>query len=97
MNSMNQMRQRIKVAEVDVEDVHSEADIVRTTYTMPLVESEAIDALRKRIAKENGEILNRSEVVRIGLLALHGMSNSKIKNLLADLERYRPGRRKKED
>lgn len=95
MNSMNQMRQRIKV--VDVEDVHSEVDIVRTTYTMPLAESEAIDVLRKRIAKENGEILNRSEVVRIGLLALHGMSNSKIKNLLVDLERYRPGRRKKED
>lgn len=94
MFSMNRMNQKIKATDVD--DAPSEADIVRATYTMPQAESEAIDGLRKRIAKENGEILNRSEVVRMGLLALQGMSNNKMKNLLANLERYQPGRKKKD-
>lgn len=91
---MNQIKQEIKATEI--EDAHSEADIIRTTYTMPQAESDAIDGLRKRIVKENGEILNRSEVVRMGLLALQGMSNNKLKSLLVDLERYRPGRKKKD-
>lgn len=95
MISMNHIQDNIKTT--DVAETSVEADIVRATYTMPHVESEAIDGLRKRIAKENGEILNRSEVVRMGLLALQGMSNNKLKNLLAELERCRPGRKKKQE
>jgi hypothetical protein len=92
---MNQIKQKIKVIEVPQKKRDLDQDIVRTTFTMPESESEAIDVLRKRIVKENGEILNRSEAVRIGLLALQSLPNSKMKTLLSDLERYRPGRKKK--
>lgn len=95
MNSMNQLKQKIKAIEIPQRKRDVDHDIVRTTFTMPEPESEAIDVLRKRIVKENGEILNRSEAVRIGLLALQGLSISKMKALLSDLERYRPGRKRK--
>jgi len=62
------------------------------TFALPIDDSQRIERLRVALAKR-GHLLNRSEVVRLGLLALEGLSGERTNTLVAKLERRRPGRK----
>lgn len=74
---------------------NDDADIIRATFTMPKSDLDSIEELRRRLVKESGEIFNRSEVIRAGLLALQGLPESRLRGVTKQLERFRPGRSKK--
>lgn len=91
---MNHMSKNVNQKSQHAPPAEADDGIVRATYTMPSAEADAIEALRRRVTKSSDDIPNRSEIVRLGLLALQGMSDLKLKALMRDLERYRPGRKK---
>jgi hypothetical protein len=61
------------------------------TFSLSPDDRERIDALRARLGRE-GLLLNRSEVVRLGLLALDGQPATSIASIFEHLKRLRPGR-----
>lgn len=65
--------------------------VVRATFSLPGSALGEIDALRKKLALD-GYILNKSEVVRVGLVALDGLTNKHTKAVICELERLRAGR-----
>jgi len=63
------------------------------TFSIPTEDAARIERLRLVVARA-GHLLNRSEVVRLGLLALENANSSAVEDLVAKLERKRPGRAK---
>lgn len=92
---MNHMKQLVKIKEASYKGLGpAENSIVRVTYTIPRDDVETIEVLRRRFSTGADEMLNKSEVVRAGLLALQGMTEAKLRQLVKRLERYKPGRPK---
>lgn len=62
-----------------------------STFSIPPAEGDRIDRVRIRLAQA-GHLLNRSEVVRLGLIALEDVHQDTIGTLVDRLDRMRPGR-----
>lgn len=62
-----------------------------STFSIPPAEEDRIDRVRLRLAQA-GHLLNRSEVVRLGLIALEDVHEDTIGTLVDRLDRMRPGR-----
>ncbi len=65
---------------------------MRATFSLSPDDFERIESLRSALAKE-GHILNKSEIVRLALLALATSSPAQRNPVLVDLARLKPGRR----
>jgi hypothetical protein len=61
------------------------------TFSLSLDDLERIDALRARLGRQ-ALLVNRSEVVRLGLLALEEQSSTTVTSIVDQLKRLRPGR-----
>lgn len=62
-----------------------------STFSLPAGEGGRIERIRLRLAR-SGHLLNRSEVVRLALLALEHVGDDVVEVLVSRLERQRPGR-----
>jgi len=65
--------------------------IVRATFSLPGSALEKIEALRRKLALE-GYMLNKSEVVRVGLVALDGLTTKHAEAVIREIERLKAGR-----
>lgn len=65
--------------------------VVRATFSLPSSALSEIDLLRKRLAMD-GVILNKSEVVRVGLAALEGLPSRELRKAINEIDRLRAGR-----
>ncbi|MBI1425040.1 MAG: hypothetical protein GC149_16460 [Gammaproteobacteria bacterium] len=65
--------------------------LVRDSFTMPETDYARIKALKLRLLN-NGVELKKSEVLRAGLLALEGMSDTQLQKLVGQVERIKTGR-----
>jgi hypothetical protein len=65
--------------------------VKRATFTIPDDELDVIEQLRLRISC-SGELLNRSEVVRAGLLALEALSDRGLSVAAKKVRKLKPGR-----
>lgn len=65
--------------------------VVRATFSLPKSCVDQLDDLRLKFGRK-GHILNRSEVVRIGLAALEKLPSTEFQAALADVERLKAGR-----
>lgn len=65
--------------------------VIRATFSLPESAVEEIDAIRKKLAQD-GHILNKSEVVRVGLAALENISERHIRAAIGDIARLKAGR-----
>ena len=65
--------------------------VVRATFSLPGSALVEIEALRAKLALD-GHLLNKSEVVRIGLVALDGLTNKNAKKVICEIERLKAGR-----
>lgn len=61
------------------------------TFSLPAGEGDRIERIRLRLAR-SGHLVNRSEVVRLALLALEDVGDDVAEVLVSRLERQRPGR-----
>ena len=61
------------------------------TFSFGIEDQARVHALRKRLGLL-GHLLNRSEVIRLSLLALSELDTATINALVRQLERLRPGR-----
>jgi Arc/MetJ-type ribon-helix-helix transcriptional regulator len=68
---------------------------VRVTFSFQDDDVSRIDELRHRFGNDI-TFVNKSEVVRLGLLALEGLSDKRVTQLAEDLRRLRAGRRPSE-
>jgi hypothetical protein len=66
-------------------------DVRSVTLSVSARDQERIEELRVRLAR-HGCVLNKSEVVRLGLSALLSMSSSASAELVEELKRFKPGR-----
>ena len=65
----------------------------RPTFALPTEDSDRIERLQVALAS-SGHVLNRSEVVRLGLLALEFVADeNQASYLVKKLHRRKPGRR----
>lgn len=64
------------------------------TFSFGPEDQDRIEELRKRLG-HRGHLLNRSEVVRLALMALASQSETTIDSVVEQLERLRPGRVRK--
>lgn len=67
--------------------------VVRVTVSMPKADSAIIPEIMRRVALE-GHFCTRSEIVRIGLMALSEMSLEEFMAVVNGLEKVAPGRKK---
>lgn len=65
--------------------------VVRATFSLPKSCVDQLDMLQRKFGK-SGHILNRSEVVRIGLAALERLPKAEFQAALSDVERLKAGR-----
>ena len=65
--------------------------VIRKTFTMPDNVDTMVGALRRRFGRV-GALLNQSEVVRAGLVALKKCDDRELQEIAQKLERFRPGR-----
>ena len=70
-----------------------DSSIVRETFSLPPEDSALIDTLRQRIAAQ-GVLLNRSEVLRAGLVALNTLPASLLADAANRVMKMKPGRPK---
>ena len=63
-----------------------------TTFSLTKEDTSRIEELRRLLGRE-GVLLNKSEVVRLGLLALEAESADTRSRLVSRLVRLRPGRK----
>lgn len=66
---------------------------IRATFSLPSETIEDIEGLRQKFAKD-GHILNRSELIRVGLAALDTLSERSARKLISEIERLKAGRPK---
>jgi hypothetical protein len=67
--------------------------IIRETFSMPPGDSDLIDQLRQRSAAQ-GVMLNRSEILRAGLVALSTLSDAKLVEIGNKVPKMKTGRPK---
>lgn len=67
--------------------------IIRETFSMPPGDSDLIDQLRQRSAAQ-GVMLNRSEILRAGLVALSTLSDAKLVEIGNRVPKMKTGRPK---
>jgi hypothetical protein len=65
--------------------------VVRATFSLPSSTIIEIDKLRKKLAKD-GHVLNKSEIVRVGLVALEHLSSRSAMKAIGEIERLKAGR-----
>lgn len=70
-----------------------EAKVIRDTFSLPANDYALIDELRTRCAKA-GVLMNKSEIVRAGLLALDQMKSDQLSSAAQAVERVKTGRPK---
>jgi Arc/MetJ-type ribon-helix-helix transcriptional regulator len=68
------------------------AKVIRDTFSMPPHDYDRIYQIIQQCLK-NGISINKSEVVRAGLIALQKMPSKELTELLQILEKLKPGRR----
>jgi hypothetical protein len=68
-----------------------EGSIIRETYSLPPSDSALIDQLRQRTAAQ-GVMLNRSEILRMGLAALKSMDDASLATLGSAVPKMKTGR-----
>lgn len=73
-----------------------ERNAVRVTFSFQEDDVARIDGLRRRLG-HGIDFVNKSEVVRLGLLALEGLPEKRALKLADDLRRLKVGRRPNED
>lgn len=71
----------------------SREKVVRTTFSLPNSCIEQLDRLQVKFGMK-GHILNRSEVVRIGLATLERMKQDELHSAASSVERLKAGRPK---
>ncbi|MDR3575390.1 MAG: hypothetical protein P4L50_16135 [Anaerolineaceae bacterium] len=69
---------------------------VRATFSLPASTIDEMERLRQKLAAV-GFILNRSELVRVGLVALESLSGRNIERAIAEIDRLKAGRPKSID
>lgn len=67
--------------------------VIRENFSFPPGDSELIEILRKRAARE-GVLLNRSELLRAGLAALSKLSDAEIATIGGQVPKLKTGRPK---
>lgn len=67
--------------------------VIRENFSFPPSDSELIEILRKRAARE-GVLLNRSELLRAGLAALSKLSDAEIATVGGEVPKLKTGRPK---
>lgn len=67
--------------------------VIRENFSFPPSDSELIEVLRKRAARE-GVLLNRSEMLRAGLAALIKLSDAEIAKIGGQVPKLKTGRPK---
>lgn len=65
--------------------------VVRENFSLPPSDSELIEVLRRRAARE-GVLLNRSELLRASLAALNRLSDAEIAAIGGQVPKIRTGR-----
>jgi uncharacterized tellurite resistance protein B-like protein len=65
--------------------------VVRENFSLPPSDSELIEVLRRRAARE-GVLLNRSELLRASLAALNRLSDAEIAAIGEQVPKIRTGR-----
>lgn len=83
------MKQNLK----NKEPLYSGSSVVRATFSLPQSCVEQLGKLQVRYARQ-GVILNRSELVRLGLAALEVIPSRDFKEALGGMERFKAGRPK---
>ena len=69
----------------------SRPKLIRDSFTMPEVDYVRIKSLKNRLLTTGIEI-KKSELLRAGLLALDGMSDTQLQKLVNQVERIKTGR-----
>jgi hypothetical protein len=67
--------------------------VIRATFSLPASVIGEMEALRHKLAAD-GHILNRSELVRVGLVALESLPAKNAGKAIAEIERLKAGRPK---
>lgn len=65
----------------------------RDTFTFPMFEHENIELMRKRLLKMDIE-LNKSEIMRLGLIALQAIDDKDLSDISDSLFKLKVGRKK---
>ena len=76
--------------------ITEESKVVRATFSMPQACVEQIEALQAAIGKK-GRVMNKSEIVRAGLVALQNMPREELISSLAKVAHIKAGRPKLKD
>lgn len=80
------------ISKIKLNAIRSNSErVVRATFSLPSSTIIEIDQLRKKLAKE-GYVLNKSEVVRAGLVALENLPSRSAMKAISAIERLRAGR-----
>lgn len=66
--------------------------MIRDSFTCPAKDYEIIDKTRLRLAR-HGNIGNKAEVIRAGLIALDAMSDDDLIETFSRVEKLKPGRK----
>ncbi len=83
----------VTVSRVKKKESVGDSAIIRETFSLPPGDSELIDELRQRSAAQ-GVMLNRSEILRAGLVALCALPNSKLVEIGNQVPKMKTGRPK---
>ncbi|MBI4854881.1 MAG: hypothetical protein HY819_24035 [Acidobacteria bacterium] len=84
----------IKTQPIEKQEINLENNVIKVVkenYTMPDFDYELLENLRKRIAS-TGNILSKSETVRVGLQALSKMTDLELSKLATTIVKLKPGR-----
>lgn len=90
---VQQLAEPVLTSREEVKVPEGTSTVVRENFSFPPSDSELIDALRKR-AGRGGVLLNRSELLRAALAALHRLSDAEIAQIGAQVPKIKTGRPK---
>jgi hypothetical protein len=67
-------------------------EATHATFSFGPGDRDRVEDLRTRLGRQ-GHLLNRSEIVRLGLLTLERQRDAEVESIVKQLPRLRPGRR----
>lgn len=67
--------------------------VIRDTFSMPEGDHALIAELQEQLVRENALVLNKSEILRAGLHALHSMSGAQRNKVAQSVENLKRGRK----
>lgn len=85
------MAEKQKKPKADKHGKLARPKLIRDSFTMPEFDYVRIKALKTRLLN-NGVETKKSEILRAGLLALEGLSDSQLQKVLSQVERIKTGR-----